>query len=237
MQSIKNNSLLRNSRVIGILLLLSLLVPILNWMLILSQFIPEEGNASPNILNNELLFRLNIIIGLFNTIIIVALAFCLNKVLGVINRNMASSAFYLKMFEAGLTATLTLAHYIALLVLKGEPLNVELQNVVNLLVKNYISFTAIPGIFFGLSMTIFLYLFLISGYVPVKLAFFGTVSYSLVVVYDSLTVLLPDYAVMLSIQIIGSAPVFLFQITFGLWLLCSGIKRISDRTVNTYQIN
>ena len=235
MQLSKNKSFTGSSSVIGILLLLSLLIPILNWMLILSQFTPEDGNASLIILNNEFLFRLSVIIGLVNTIII-TLAFRLYKIFGVINRNMASSAFFLKLFEAALTASLSFAHFIALLVLKGEPQNVEMQNVVNLLVKNYITFTTIPGVFFGISMTIFLYLFLKSGYVPYKFALVGTLSYSLVVVYDSITILLPDYSAMLPIQIIGSVPVFLFQIIFGFWLLFRSTKRTSGRTISSIHV-
>lgn len=224
MQIIKHNSTLKISRVAGILFLFSLLVPTLNWMFILSLFISPGSSTSLNILNNELLFRFNIVNGIFTTIILLALALCLYIILRAVNRNMALMAFSLKMIEVVLTATLTLGHFITLLVLKGEPQNIELQNIINLLIEDYISFTAILGIFFGLSMMIYSYLFLKSGYVSVILAFFGIVSYSLVIIYDSLTVILPHYAVILPIQIIGSAPVCLFQITIGLWLLYKGIK-------------
>ena len=198
MQTIRHNSILKISRVAGILFLLSLLVPVLNWMLILSQFISKDGSTSLNILNNELLFRFNIVNGIFTTIIILALALCLYKILRDVNRNLALMALSFKMIEAVLTGTLTLGHYITLLVLKEDPQNIELQKVVNLIIENYILFTAIPGVFFGLSMMIYSYLFLKSGYVPRKLAFFGIVSYSLVIIYDLLTVLLPDYAVLLT---------------------------------------
>ena len=193
-------------------------------MLILSKFVSQESIISLSILNNELLFRLNIVNGIFITVIILALALCLYKILRDVNRNLALIALSFKMIEAVLTAILTLGHYITLLVLKGDPQNTELNKVANLLIENYIFFTAIPGIFLGLSMMIYSYLFLKSGYMPVKLVFFGIVSYSLVIVYDSLTVLFPDYAALLPIQIIGSAPVCLFQIIIGLWLLIKGIK-------------
>jgi hypothetical protein len=137
---------------------------------------------------------------------------------------MALLAFALKIIEGVLTATLTLGHFITLFVLKAESQNIELHKVINPLTENYIFFTAIPGIFFGFSMVIYSYLFLKSGYLPVFLAFSGIISYLLVIFYDSLTVLLPDYAVMLPIQISGSAPVCLFQIIIGLWLLFNGIK-------------
>jgi Domain of unknown function (DUF4386) len=224
MQIIKQNLTPKISRVAGILILLSLLVPTLNWMLIISKFSSHDSSILLSVLNNELVFRFNIVNGIFTTIIILALAFCLYVILRATNRKLALAAFSLKMVEAGLTATLTLGYFIALLVLKGEPQNIALQKVINLLIENYIFFTAIPGMFFGLSMLVYSYLFLKSTYVPISLAFFGIVSYSLVTIYDSLTVLLPDYSIILPIQIIGSAPVCLFQITIGLWLLYKGIK-------------
>jgi hypothetical protein len=224
MQIIKHNSTLKISRVVGILFLLSLLVPTLNWMLILSRCISEDSSTSLNILNNELLFRFNIFFGILTTSIILSLAVCLYLILNTVNRNIALFAFSLKMVEAVLTAALTMGYFISLLVVKGEPQNLELQKVTNLLVENYIFFTAIPGIFFGLSMMIYSFLFLKSGYVHVILAFFGIISYSLVIIYDSLTVLFPNYAAILPIKIIGSAPVCLFQIIIGMWLLCKGIK-------------
>jgi hypothetical protein len=208
----------------GILFLLSLLVPILNWTFILSQFISTEANSSINILNNETFFRLNIVISIFTTLIILALGLCLYIILRTISKNMALVAFSLKMIEAILTAILALVYYIAFLALKDEPQNIELQKGFNFLIKYYISFTAIPGIFLGLSMIIYSYLFFKSGHVPVKLAFFGIVSYSLVTFYDFLTILLPRYADMLFIQIAGGAPVCIFQLFIGLWLLSHGIR-------------
>lgn len=236
MQIIKHNSTLIISRVTGILFLLSLIVPILNWVFILSGFVSLESGASLNLLDNELLFRFAIVNGILTTIIILALALCLYLILKAINQNMALVAFSLKMFEAILTATLTLGHYIAFLALKGEPQNIELQKGFNFLIEHYISFTAIPGIFFGLSMMIYSYLFLKSGYVSVRLAFFGIISYLLVTIYDSLTILLPDHAVILPIQILGSAPVCLFQIIIGLWLLFKGIK-ITKSTAQSLHFN
>jgi hypothetical protein len=239
MKIFKHNSTLKISRVAGILFLFSLLVPTLNWMFILSRFIIPGNSTSLNILNNELLFRFNIVIGIFTTIIILALASCLYRILSKVNRNLALLAFSLKMIEAVLTAAMTMGHFITLLVLKVESQNIILQKVINPLIENYILFTAIPGIFFGFSMVVYSYLFLKSEYLPAFLAFSGIVSYLLVIIYDSLTVLLPDYAVMFPIQIIGSAPVCIFQIIIGLWLLFKGKKNTTthDSTKSHLLIN
>jgi uncharacterized membrane protein len=128
------------------------------------------------------------------------------------------------MAEVILATILFLGHLMALLVLKGEPQNIEIHKIVNNLVENYITFTAISGIFFGMSMLFYSYLLLKSEYVHFIVALSGIVSYSLVVIYDTLVILFPCYAGIISIQIIGSAPVCTFQIVFGFWLL---FKRIN----------
>jgi hypothetical protein len=224
MQVKTHNSTHKIVRVAGILFLLSLLMPTLNWALILSKFTSSGSDASMDILNNELLFRLNIVIGIFSSIVILALNICLYRILFTVNRSLALGAFSLKLTEAIFAAILFLGHFIALLVLKGEPENIEAHKIINHLVENYITFTAISGVFFGMSMLIYSYLLLKSGYLHFLVALSGIVSYSLVVIYDSLVILFPCYAGIISIQIIGSVPVCLFQIVFGVWLLFKGIN-------------
>ena len=223
MKVIKDNSTQKTARVAGILFLLSLLVPVLNWGLILSKFTSPGSDTSLNILNDELLFRLNIVIGIFSAIVILTLNIYLYRLLCAVNRSLALVAFSLKMIEAILSATLFLGHFIALLVLKGDPQNIEAHKIINHLVENYISFTAVSGIFFGLSMLIYSYLFLKSGYIHLTVVLLGVVSYSLVIIYDFLAILFPCFTGILSIQILSSVPVSLFQITIGLLLSIKGI--------------
>ena len=127
MQVIKHDTAITISRAAGILFLLSLLVPTLTWSLVLSKFISPGSDTSLNILNNELLFRLNIVIGIFSVIIILALNICLYRILCEVNQSLALVAFSLKMTEAVITTILFLGHFIALLILKGQPDNIEVQ--------------------------------------------------------------------------------------------------------------
>lgn len=225
MQVIKHNPAFNISRAAGILFLLSLLIPTLNWGLVLSRFISPGSNTSMTILDDELLFRLNIFIGIFSAIIILALNICLYRILCTVNRSLALVAFSLKMTEGILAAILFLGHFIALMLLKGKPESIEVQGIVNHLVGNYIFFTLISGVFFGLSMLVYSYLFLKSRYVHFIVALSGIISYSLVIIYDSIAILFPCYASILYIKLLGSVPVSLFQIFFGLWLSFRGIKR------------
>ena len=219
------------ARVAGFLFLCSLFVPLLNWIFVLSQFIVAEDVSATahNILANQLLFRINIMNGLITSAIAVVLALALYIILKSVNRNFALLALFLKLIESILFAVIALGHFIALLALSEQSaLTGFVPDLVDALVgrflNGYISITAIPGVFLGLSLMIFSYLLFKSKYVPSKLAAFGVLSYILVFIYDASTILFPTYATIPIIQIIGSAPLVIFQILIGLWLLLKGIN-------------
>lgn len=226
-----DKSIFRIARFAGVMFLLSLLVPILNWMFILSKFISVDNSidTARNILANEFLFRLSIINELITTIIIVILALSLYVILKPVNKNLALLALFLKLIEAILWGVLALGHFIALLILKDHASLAifkpeEAQALVGSFLNLHISITAIPGLFAGLNLMIFSYLLFKSKYVPGLLAAFGVLSYVLVFIYDSLTILSPNYTTVMIIQIICCAPICLFQLIVGIWLLFRGIK-------------
>ena len=226
-----NISKLNAARVAGFMFLSSLLVPLLNWIFVLSKFIVAENAIATahNILANQLLFRISIINQIITSVIAVVLALALYIILKSVNKNLALLALFLKLVEATLSAVIALGHFIALLAL-NEKTSLTVFNpkpveaLVGLFLNVYISITAIPGVFFGLSLMIFSYLLFKSKYVPGKLAAFGVFSYALVFIYDALIILFPNYATVIIIQIIGSAPIVFFQIVIGLWLLFKGVN-------------
>lgn len=207
------------------------MVPIINWVFVLSQIISSNDYniIVSNILNNEFLFRLNIIIQLCGALLGLILAIALYTIFRRNYKNLAFLAFSLKFIEVILFLFIALIHFVALLILKGEgnfP-SIQQQNLystIGLFLKNYINITAIPGVFMGLSLMIYSFLFLKSGLIPSKLALFGIVAYVLVVIYDTTSILFPD-SINLLFQIIGTSPIFIFQVLIGIWLLAS--KRIN----------
>lgn len=219
--------------------LLILLVPLFNWIFVLSKFISPENviNTAHNIMTNEFLFRMSIINELITSIFIVILAVALYVILKPINKNIALFAFSLKLIEAILWVFLALSHFIALLIMNGQAsLKVfqpeQMQALIGLFINLYISLTAIPGVFSGLNLLIFSYLLFKSKYVPNILAAFGILSYTLTFIYDLLTILLPNYSTIIIIQIIFCAPICFFQITIGIWLILKGVKvqQIDNKT-------
>jgi hypothetical protein len=225
------NSQNNGAGIAGFMFLLSLLVPILNWIFVLSKFIVAENAiaTSQNILSYEFLFRINITNELIVSAIAIALAVALYIILKSVNKIFALLALFLKLTEAILLAVIALGHYIALLALKGQPSLSEiepeqLQAFIGLFLNLHIPVTAISGVFMGMNMLVFSCLLFKSKYIPGLLATFGILSYSLVFIYDFLIILLPGYASIMIIQIICSAPICFFQLIVGIWLLFRGIK-------------
>ncbi len=224
-------SLSRIARIAGLLFLFSLIVPSLNWIFVLSKFIVAENaiDTAHNILANEFLFRIGIINDLITPVVAVLLALALYIILKSVNKNLALLALLLKLTEAILWAVIALGNFIVLLILNGQAsLTVfepeQLQALVGLFLNARMSVSAIPMVFLGLNLMVFSYLLYKSKYVPRILAGFGILSYALIFIYALITILSPNYATIMIIQIICWIPSILFEIIIGLWLLIKGVK-------------
>lgn len=209
-------------KLIGILFLLSFIVPTLNWIFVLSTFVNTDGNIALEIHKNELLFRFAIFLEIVTSFIVLALAYYLHMLLKSVNENVSFLAFTFRTVEAILTLVLALGHFVGLLALNvavGES-----QIFIAVLVGNYVVLTSFLGIFMGLSMLLYSFLFLKSGYISKKLAVFGIAAYFLVIVYDSSVIIFPDCASIFLVQLLGGAPVCLFLLIISFTLLAKGIN-------------
>lgn len=227
------------AKVAGLMFLLSLMVPLLNWIFVLSKFIVAENAiaTAQNILANEFLFRIGIINELIISTVAVILALALYIILKPVNKNLALLALFLKLIESTLWAVIALGHFIALLILNGQASSTvsepeKIQALVGLFLNAYISVTAIPGVFVGLNLMVFLYLLFKSKYVPGILAGFGVLSYAFIFAYDLITILSPNYAKNMIIQIICWASGILPVIIIGLWLIFKGVNLQQGDTIN-----
>jgi len=209
MQKVLTNSTLKNLRVTGTLCLLSLIIPTLNWVFVFSPFL-----SSDSMLENELLFRLNIINQIVSAITIMMLGIYLHLILNQFDAWLSLVALVFKILESVLFLVLALLFLMVFILVKAESVEVP---VFLELINNYISFTALPGIFMGISMSFFSLLLYRSGFIPGWLAVLGIVSYVLVVLYDSSVILSPNNSAYF--QIIVSALVCLSQITIGIKLI------------------
>lgn len=110
------------ARVAGVMLLLSLLIPLLKWLLVVSPL--SAGDAAmvtvSNVMASERLYRIGIAVDLVFTVSVMLLALCFYVMVEPVNRVLASLALFLKLAEAILWAASALVTVIALQVLKGR---------------------------------------------------------------------------------------------------------------------
>lgn len=219
------------AKVAGLMFLFSLLVPSLNWAFILSKFIVHENviSTANNILADKTVFRIGIINEVLSAVIIVFLSIALYLILKSINKNLALVALVLKLIDAFLTLVIAFAHLISLQFLSSlasftTPNQELVKALVGVFLNNHISLTSIPGMFLGLSMSIFLYLLLKSKYIPGVLASFGLISYVLLFIYDLCFFLTPTFSSIPIVQIIGWGPNVLFMLIISFWLLVKGLN-------------
>ena len=217
-------------KVLGVMFWLTLIVPLINYVFVFQNF-PDPDNTvetANNILDNEFLFRINIINEIFTALIVFGLATALFSLLRQTNKNLARFALSLKLTEASLWLVIALGHFASLLILKDNSLlgqfeSGQLQSLIGLMVNEHLLITAIPGVLHGLGLTIFMYLLFKSKLISNKLALFGLISFALVFVYDALFIISPNTAEVSVVQLIGWVPSILFEIVIGGWLLIKGI--------------
>ncbi len=204
-----NKSTLKALRVTGSLFLLSMLIPTLNWAIIFSSF-----QSFGSILDKENIFQLNIINQIISATCIIVLGFHLHQLLKKYHHRISSLALGFRMLEAGIFLVIALLYLAVFSLLKYGLIE---PSVFRELVKNYISYTAVPGIFMGMSMLLFSILFYVSGIIPKWLAIMGIASYAIVITYVGSVILNPKPRPL--IQLIGSAPIGLFQIMIAFYLI------------------
>lgn len=227
---ISDSSLDRTARITGLMFLLSLVVPTLGWTLALARLIvPGDAIATGRaVAAHPLLFRAAIFSEVLTSIIVLVLAWALYRLLESVDRNLAAIALQLKVVEGALWAVIALAHVAAVRALEGNTSALaagQPHALVGLLLAAHMPMTAVPGMFLGLNLVLFLSLLFKAGYVPRGLAAFGVVSYALVFLYDSLLIASPRLAANVAVQVVGWGPSVLFEAVAGPWLLIRGVGR------------
>jgi hypothetical protein len=218
----------RIARVTGVLFLLSLFVPMLNWVLVNAKLI-VPGNADETfrrVVAQGGLFRLGLVGDLWTAGIAVGLATGLYLLLRPVHRGWALAAFGLKLVEGVLMAAIALGNSAVFLVASEPGMATAapgLGHFVGELFLTRMPLAAFPMFFLGWNFAIFLSLLYRSGLVPRWLAGFGVVSYVLILVYSLLTLLLPEVASVVAIQSLCWAPSCLFELAIGGWLLTKGV--------------
>jgi len=187
----------------------------------------DAAQTATNIAASEELFRISIVSILMGTAGRVGLLVALYVVLEPINRHAALLAAFWRLVECAVFAIIALNDFLALSLLSGaEYLRAidtkELQALARMFLSVRHSGGLIGGVFLGLGSTVFAYLWLKSRYIPRALAASGIFS-SLVLAAGILSIMIVPGLT----SVVGPAywaPLFIFEVALGFWLLVKGIR-------------
>ncbi|MBV9570872.1 MAG: DUF4386 domain-containing protein [Alphaproteobacteria bacterium] len=187
----------------------------------------DASQTASNILASEHLFRSAIVAELVCVAGTIALVVALYVVLRPVNRNLAVLAVCWRMAENAVLAMVTLAEFAVLAFLERVPYldaigMPEQQSLAYAALRIYGAGFNIGFLFLGLGSALFSYLWLKSGYVPKVIAVWGILASLLMAVCMAVVMIFP--ALTASLSIVYLAPMGIYEIGFGLWLLIRGIR-------------
>jgi hypothetical protein len=219
------------ARVVGAAYVVALIPAVFAEFYVRGQLV-VSGNAAQTALNvvaHERLFRLGIASNLAVFAIDIALITALYLVLNAINRSLALVALGWGLIETASLVATALTDFSVLRILGGaEYLNVfeldRLQALARLSVSAHGDAYNVGLIFAGLRSTTFCYLWFKSGLIPRALAGFGMVASFLMGVCAYSFIIVPELAMVVPVEIYGG-PIFLFELTIGVWLVFKGLPR------------
>lgn len=164
---------------------------------------------------------------------VVVLTVSLYVILKTINKNLALLALSLRLIEAALGGVAVLLSFIILQLINGQSYMTafeteQMQALIGLFLNVRTAGYTIIIVFCCLGSIPFFYLFFKSKYVPKILSGYGIISFSLMLIYAFINILLPKSATMLVMDnilaIICYVPGALFEIIIGFWLLIKGVN-------------
>ncbi len=187
----------------------------------------DAARTARNIVASELLFRIGAVSNLITFAAVVPLVVALYVVLKPINRSVALLAAFWRLAECSIFALIILNDFVALQFLSGADYlrafdAKQLQALAYTFVGVHDAGYLMGLVFFGLGSTVFAYLWFKSRYIPRGVAALGIFS-SLVVAIVTLAIMVfPSLAAV--VIPVYFAPIFIFEVGLGLWLLVKGIR-------------
>jgi hypothetical protein len=188
----------------------------------------NAAQTALNIVAHERLFRLGIASNLAAFAVDVALIAALYVVLKPVNGTLALMAAGWGLIETAILVVVTLSDFDALRILSGAKyLDVfgadRLQALARLSIGAHGAAYNVGLVFAGLRSTAFCYLWFKSSFIPRTLAGWGMVASLLMGLCAFSFIILPELAKVVPVPVYGG-PIFVFELTMGLWLLLKGIS-------------
>ena len=218
----------RAARAAGIAYLLAMAASVFAEFYVNGQFVSANAAATAaNITAHERLFRLGIASNLVAFATDGILLVALYVVLKPISRGLALVAASWRLVETLVLVSTSMRDLDALRVLSGaDYLRVfepdQLQALSRMALGAHGTAYNLALFFFGLGSTVFCLLWFKSRYIPRTLAGFGVLSSLFVAACTFSFLIFPHLATIVSVGVYA-APIFLFELTLGFWLLVKGL--------------
>lgn len=187
----------------------------------------DAVQTAQNIAASETLFRLGIVSNLITFAGDVVLLLALYVILKPINRDLALLAAFWRLAESSILGLVVLNDFAALRLLSGaDYLRIfdtnQLQALAQLFHSLHGAGYLIGVVFFGLGSTLFAYLWFKSRYIPRALATWGIFASLVAAIVTLAIIVFPGLAPV--VGLVHYAPIFIFEVTLGVWLLVKGIR-------------
>ena len=225
-----NDSQRTAARVVGASYLLAIPPALFSGIYVASQIVTHRNAAESAqwIIAHARLFRLGIASDLIAFAIDIALITALYVVLRPVSRGLALFAALTRVIETALFFAVTLKYFDVLGLLSGADYlqGVDaghLQALARLAISAHNSGYNVGLVLAGVGSTVFCYLWLESGYIPKWLAGFGIFASAMLALITFTYVIFPEYAKIITVGIYG-APIFLFELAMGFWLLLKPLR-------------
>jgi len=186
----------------------------------------KAKNAADNIIGQEGIIGLSIAIEFIMFILVMVLSWALYIILKPVNKSIALFGLIFRFSEAVLGCVVIMFYLAILMLLSGaEYLQVFQPEQLQALAR---FFGKLGGVGYylllitmGIGAIAYCYLFYISRYIPRVLAAWGIFTYTTMVVYGFVNIILHNPPAELAYAM---APGALFEVTIGLWLVFKGIS-------------
>jgi hypothetical protein len=184
--------------------------------------------TAQNIIAHERLFRVGIASNLLVFATDVLMITALYVVLERVNRRLALLATFFRLMETTILIVAVLNDFYVLRLLTGAS-SVTTVNSDQLAALARVSMGAhnsaygVALLLFGFGSPVFCYLWLKSGYIPKPLAVWGLLASVWIGICSFIFIVFPELTKVITIGYYGG-PIFLFELTIGLWLLIKGLR-------------
>jgi hypothetical protein len=218
------------ARIVGLSYLLALPPAVFAEFYVRSKLVAFDNAAqtAQNIIAHERLFRLgtasNFTVFAIDAVLIVALY----VVLMPVNRTLALLAAGWGLIETATLIVVTLSDFAVLRILSGadylhafEPNH--LQALARLSISAHADAYNVGLVLAGLRSTVFCYLWFTSRLIPRTLAAWGMIASVLMGASAFSFIVFPELTRVVGVEVYG-APIFLFELTMGFWLLARGLR-------------